>query len=80
MAHAAIDDVKGACVAKRDLAYVDRSYIGGAVVVCAPMVEYDPPRRIPDAKGTISSSRLRELAKKHQPPREWYEGDEEQVF
>ena len=38
------------------------------------------PTPIPDARGTLSNDRLRAIAKKHQPPQEWYEGDEEPLF
>ena len=33
-----------------------------------------------DAENSISNERLMELAEKHQPPRSWYEGEEEQLF
>lgn len=40
----------------------------------------NPPRPIPDARGTLSNERLKAIAEKHQPPQEWYEGEEEQLF
>jgi hypothetical protein len=45
-----------------------------------PIVEFETPRVRPDARGTISNERLKELAKLYQPPRAWREGEEEQVF
>ncbi len=34
----------------------------------------------PDIPGTPSNTRLRELAAKHQPAREWFEAEEECLF
>jgi hypothetical protein len=49
--------------------------------IILPAVEmFDPPRPIPDARGSLGNERLKALAEKHQPPQHWYEGEEEQLF
>jgi hypothetical protein len=44
------------------------------------MVIFDPPRPIPNAKGSLDNEQLRKLAKKRVPPTSWLTGEEEQLF
>jgi hypothetical protein len=74
-------DIQTAKVAKKQPVEFDYcAYVAGAVYVSDPMRLFDPPRRVTDAKGTLSNERLRAIAEKHHPPQEWYEGEEEQLF
>lgn len=45
-----------------------------------PLKSLDKPEPIPDVKGSLTTDQLREIAKRRQPPAEWFEGDEEQLF
>ena len=38
------------------------------------------PMRMLDAAGSLPNDKLRKLAEDRQPPPEWYEGDEEELF
>lgn len=40
----------------------------------------NPPEPLPDVKNSPSHERLQSLAASHQPPQEWLEGDEEDLF
>lgn len=55
-------------------------FVAGIVFSLPPMVLLTPPRPIADARGTLNHDQLRTIANKHQPPQEWYEGEEEQLF
>jgi hypothetical protein len=45
-----------------------------------PIEPLTNPEPIPDAKGSLTSDQLREIAKRRQPAASWLEGDEEQLF
>jgi len=51
-----------------------------AQVRIKPLVTLKKPEPIPDAKGSLTSDQLREIAKRRQPPARWFEGEEEQLF
>lgn len=66
--------------AKPPVAINAPAYVAGPVYRCNPVAPFEQPRPASNAKGTLSNARLRKLAKKHRPPQQWYEGDEEQLF
>jgi hypothetical protein len=82
MTTALTQNVKASQVAKErpSLEFDVRCYKIGAVLVADPIEEYNPPRLPSDAKGTVGNERLKEFAKRHQPPQKWYDGEEENLF
>jgi hypothetical protein len=82
MATTRLQDIKSSPVSKRRPVGVQNPVYAatGLVYFSDPIVEFETPRVRPDARGTISNERLKELAKLYQPPRAWREGEEEQVF
>lgn len=51
----------------------EQPYISGPVY-------HGEPMRMIDAAGSLPNDTLRKLADERQPPPEWYEGDEEELF
>lgn len=73
--------IKSIQVAKKPRLDVDIcAYFVGSVYLSEPVSVFDPPRPITDAKGSLSNDELEKLAVKRQPPKSWYEGEEEQLF
>ena len=78
MATATIQSIQ---VAKKRRLEVDiYAYLTGPAHLSEPVSVFDPPRPITDAKGSLSNDELEKLAAKRQPPKSWYEGEEEQLF
>jgi hypothetical protein len=65
---------------RRSLEFENDSFVADSPIILPAVEVYDPPRPLPDAKGSVSNAELRELAKKNQPPQSWFEGEEEQLF
>jgi hypothetical protein len=65
---------------RRPLPWKLSAYVIGSVAIGEPVVVFDPPRAPANAKGTLSNEKLREITKHNQPPQEWYEREEEQLF
>jgi hypothetical protein len=51
-----------------------------AKILAKPLKSLETPEPIPNAKGSLSSDQLQEIAKHRRPPSAWYQGDEEQIF
>lgn len=77
MATATIQSVK---VATHRLEVDICTYLVAPVHISDPVVVFDPPRPVADAKGSLGNDELEKLAAKRQPPESWYEGEEEQLF
>lgn len=56
------------------------SYKAPWVFRSPPVQMLNPPEPIPDRPGSVGNARLIDLTQTHQPPAEWYKGEEEQLF